>query len=156
MEISVRKATKNDLLLLLDLTYALFSHLHTFNPRNNPTFVYNNNGEYVREKLADKNYIYLLAELHGQIVGYAMGKINMQPYLTYKRTKLQELFITEENRHKGIGTTLIEEFTTWSKTKEADCVILDAFVNNKEARKLYKKLNFSPRLIIFEKKISKQ
>lgn len=152
MRVSIRKATAKDLPLLQEFCFSLYKNLQQYDALIKPDFVYENEGENIKMKMKD-NGQYFLAEIENEVIGYAMGKICKDPHLSYKRIEVDELFIKETFRGKGIGTKFINEFIKIGKAAGAERVIVAVMVKNEGALNLYTKLNFSPRYVVLEQKI---
>ncbi|MPM48068.1 hypothetical protein SDC9_94790 [bioreactor metagenome] len=80
------------------------------------------------------------------VLGFIHGYIKEEAGTTVNDTVvvLDALYVKENNRNKGIGTSLIDEFKKWSKSLEAKYIDLSVLINNNSAIELYKKHGFKP------------
>ena len=61
---------------------------------------------------------------------------------------LMEIAVTEQYRRQGIGSKLIQSLIEWGNQKQADCIDLHVWKDNKTAKPLYEKLGFSEKQIL--------
>lgn len=80
-----------------------------------------------------------------RIVGMITGKISSErPWFIEQTAILNNIYVEEEYRRKGIATKLYERFCLEIKKKEITKIELHTMNNNKSAIKFYKKLGFEP------------
>ena len=73
-----------------------------------------------------------------QTIGFVWLKVEVEK----KSAFLYEIFILEEYRAKGFGTTVIHIIEDWLKEKEINYFKLHVFGSNEGAYKLYERLGF--------------
>jgi ribosomal protein S18 acetylase RimI-like enzyme len=153
----IRKAIINDLKRIQELNYMLFQKEEKeFDDSLNMNWGYSDAGKnYFIGKIKDEKNITFVAEDNAKIVGYLAGGIcETQVYRNIKEmTELENMFILDEYRSKGIGSSLMREFVEWSKNKGAERIHVEASALNHQAINFYKKNNFKEYLLDLELKI---
>ncbi|MCH5206900.1 MAG: GNAT family N-acetyltransferase [Oscillospiraceae bacterium] len=66
---------------------------------------------------------------------------------------INDLFVAENARRKGIGTELINTMLKLAKEKCCNSVTIDVNIDNDSARKFYEKMGMKPKSIHMEKRI---
>ncbi|MGV8169046.1 MAG: GNAT family N-acetyltransferase [Candidatus Nanoarchaeia archaeon] len=86
----------------------------------------------------------IVAILNNNIVGYLCGGINKpEPYRTVKKSaELENMFVLEEYRSKGVGKKLFNEFKKWCKQHKVNIIKVTAFTANGRAIKFYRNSGF--------------
>ncbi|RNL55363.1 ribosomal protein S18-alanine N-acetyltransferase [Arthrobacter oryzae] len=79
---------------------------------------------------------YLVAELHGQIVGYA-GLMCIEPV-----SDVQTMAVVPEQEGRGIGSALLTELIAESRRRRAEDVLLEVRADNPRAQQLYRRFGF--------------
>ena len=79
---------------------------------------------------------YLVAEIHGGIVGYA-GLMCIQPI-----SDVQTIAVVPEQEGKGIGSALLTELIAESRRRHAQDVLLEVRADNPRAQQLYRRFGF--------------
>ena len=85
-----------------------------------------------------------VAEADGEVVGFLSGEIREgSPAFSPKTwTAVEDIYVTQEQRSKGIGRALVDACTEWARDKGADGVSLQVAAGNERARKFYDTLGF--------------
>ena len=100
--------------------------------------------------LENKNYLCLVAETNGEVVGFidmwAFPDASHGAYLA----QIQNLIVTEKMRGKGIGTRLIEEIIRFFKKKKYHELHVWTEKENRGAVQLYKRLGFRREQLLLE------
>lgn len=89
--------------------------------------------------LNDKNHLFFVAKLRGEIIGYINGKIDDWNSSMF----VQELFVNKPYRGKGIGAKLLDRFKDIGINKDLRIIFLDVPPINKKARSFYRKYGFA-------------
>ncbi len=79
---------------------------------------------------------YLVAELRGQIVGYA-GLMCIEPI-----SDVQTIAVVPEYEGHGIGSALLGELIAESRRRRAEDVLLEVRADNPRAQQLYRRFGF--------------
>jgi len=95
----------------------------------------------------DGDALYLIAELGALPIGYAVTRV-VPPVAeadngTGETGLLDELFVAEEARGRGVGSRLLEECLGWLRRRGIRRVVLHAYAWNAPARALYERRGFS-------------
>lgn len=90
----------------------------------------------LKAELSGKNRWYIVAEVEGDVVGYAGGLFidEIADVLT--------LTVDPDFRRQGIGRELLRRLIDWSRTKKATAVMLEVRIGNEEAQPLYLSFGF--------------
>ena len=98
--------------------------------------------EEIREKA--KSLITVLAEDVGDggLVGYSLGTVNEKGL-----GEIDSIFVEEEYRGQGIGTTLIKETLAWMDENNARKIKMHVLDVNQSAYSLYRTFGFEARLV---------
>lgn len=88
----------------------------------------------VESYLNNENYIILLNETNMLINAFLIIYKNLDFY------ELEAIYVDEEERKKGVATSLLKYF--FDALKPNDQILLEVAVNNETAINLYKKFNF--------------
>jgi [ribosomal protein S18]-alanine N-acetyltransferase len=79
---------------------------------------------------------YLVAEIAGEIVGYA-GLMCIEPI-----ADVQTIAVVPEQEGNGIGSALLTELITESRRRHAQDVLLEVRADNPRAQQLYRRFGF--------------
>ena len=143
MEFKIKKATIEDLETIQDLNNKLFElEYNNFNPSLKIGWPYEIAGEEYFKDLIENQIIYL-ALADNDIVGYLAGSIHVEySYNTTSIAELDNMFILEEYRKYGIGSTLFNEFKKYCIENNIDELKVTASSKNINAIKFYQKNGF--------------
>lgn len=151
MDINIRKAKIEELKTVQDLNRDLFASDGPRDKYLNHNWPYEDGRSYFSKRITDDNSICLVAEIDNEIVGYFAGAVmEVESWRPVKRTELENMFVKEEFRSKGVGAKLVNEFFNWSKTKEVQRSLVVAYVTNEKAIKFYQKMGFDPESVSLE------
>jgi len=94
--------------------------------------------------LRKKNNVYLLAQVNGEVAGFA--KIKRQSLNheieSVAQTELQKLYVLTERQGAGIGSALIREVKDLAHEIAPDDIWLDTLITNHKAIRLYEENGF--------------
>jgi GNAT superfamily N-acetyltransferase len=154
MNIIIRTANIEDLKFIQDLNYKLFDlEYNNFDPALNMNWTFSETGEnYFKELI--KNGTIWVAEDNNKIIGYLAGNTKGTPsYATKTLAELDNLYIDEEYRKKGIGKKLIEEFKKYCILQGIKEIKVIASYKNINAREFYKNNDFDDFEITYKMKL---
>jgi ribosomal protein S18 acetylase RimI-like enzyme len=145
MEFKIKKADRNDVEEIIKLNQELFNY--EFNSGFDNSLDLNwtkNNKKYFEKSITDKNSLVLVCIYNEEVVGYLIGRIeNPEDYRKIKSiAEVDNMFILEEFRKKGVGKKLVEGFVKWAKKKDVEKIRVVASSKNKKAIEFYKKFGF--------------
>jgi diamine N-acetyltransferase len=148
-EIKIRKATVVDAEPLTALAYKTFWDAFHDHPKNAPDDLADYmakafNVEQIAHELADKNSVFLIAEIAGEMVGYAKLVVDyIEPgVIAEKPIELNRLYSATEYLGKGVGTALMEECFAAAKELGCDAMWLGVWEYNPRAQRFYEKYGF--------------
>ena len=141
MNYTIRKANINDSIKLNELLTKLIRDEKKYDNNINEEFIVNSFYENIIDK---KNNYLLVGEFSNKIVGYLYGYIiDDGDTVINKVAKIDALYIEEEYRHLGIGSSLINEFKKIVQEENIKYIEVNVCNNNKEAISTYKNNNFN-------------
>ena len=143
----VRKATEQDLKILLEFEQGIVSAERPFNS----TFIDGKIHYYdLLYLIQSEDSTVLIVEENNEIVasGYARIKKTENSYSNFERyAYLGFMYVKPEHRGKGINKLILDELISWSKDKGISEIRLDVYDQNESAVKAYEKAGFEPLLL---------
>ncbi|MBT5021662.1 GNAT family N-acetyltransferase [Candidatus Woesearchaeota archaeon] len=113
--------------------------------------------KYFIKRITKDNGLAILAvdENSGKVAGYLIGAAcNAQSHRKKMIVaNLENMFVKEEFRSRGIGTKLYNEFLKWSQEKNANRIKVEASAKNDLAIKFYRRQGFEDYDLVLEKEI---
>ena len=108
--------------------------------------------KYYEEKIKGTLGICFVAEIDEKIIGFITAAEKKVPsYRQVKVAELENIFVKEEFRNKGIGKKLMEAFVNWAKELKVDKVAVNVFALNEKAIAFYKREGFVSQDLNLEK-----
>lgn len=154
MQAEIRKASIEDLNTIQELSIKLSEKEaeefdSTIDPEWNST---EEATEYFRERITEENSFAMVAEDDGQVTGYAIGAITeAEEYREdLEIAELETMYILPEYRSQGIGTELMEQFTSWSEEKDANRLRVEATAQNEGTIRFYRENGFEDYALTLE------
>lgn len=149
---NIREATIGDLEVILRLNKKLFDYETSFNTEYNLDWTYSDVGRnYFKKMIEDENEIALVAESEDKIVGYIVVSIYHHSFRKENPiAELDNMYIEEEFRGKGIGTQLVAEAKRQAKGKGATRLKVEAAAQNEKAISFYRACGFEEFDIILQ------
>lgn len=146
-KIVIRKATGKDLDDVLRLNLDLFKKEYKeYDKKLDLKWTYDRKGKtYFKKRIAGKDGFVIIAESKGKIIGYLCGSARNCPYdyrIIPKYAELENMIVDKEFRGKGIGEKLTKKFLEWCKLKKADCISVNASIQNEKGINFYRKMGF--------------
>lgn len=146
MSIVVRKATLNDLPVLLEFEQGLIVAERPFDP----TIKKDNINYYdINELITSENSEVFVAEFNSNIVasGYAKIKTNRHYLKHTYQGYLGFMFVSETHRGKHLNKMIIDALLKWCKARNIFEIRLDVYDDNIPAIKAYEKVGFKKHMI---------
>lgn len=107
--------------------------------------------KYYEDKIKRESGICFIADVNGEIVGYATAaKKEVPSYRDVKIADLENIFVKDAFRSKGVGKMLIEAFRNWAKELKMDKVSVNVFALNEKGIAFYKREGFLPQDLTLE------
>jgi ribosomal protein S18 acetylase RimI-like enzyme len=151
-DVRIRSAEPDDITTLVRLNSALFDEdAGQRDPCMNLNWPNEQGDEHFTERVIDDYSRCLLAETTDHVIGYLAGYVREQIELRpVQVTELESMYVEEDYRSRGIGTTLTTDFLRWTSTQGATRVSVSAFVANDHAIEFYRQLGFEPKTLSLE------
>ena len=146
--IVIKKASKNDIPVILGLLYELGR------PKPEKDKDVDNFRKLAKKYISDSDKLILIA-IHDdvEIVGMAsvmfLSRLNRVNYEMY----IPELIVTENFQNKGIGKQLINSCIKIAKEKKCHRIRLESGNQRKESHQFYKNLGFTQSSLSFSKNL---
>ena len=157
MELTIREATIDDLESVLELNRKLFEYEYENHDKSlDLEWTFSEEGKkYFKERILSKDSLVIVAVLKGEVVGYLCGSITEGEFFRKigKVAELENTFVLEEHRRKGIGTKLFRRFLDWCRARGVERVKVYAYSDNKNAISFYRKNGFKDYVVYLEMEI---
>jgi len=158
MSLKVVPAILHDLEKIQELNSKLFrNEIDKYDDTLDPLWTTSAGGEeYFRNRIAGTGGCVFVAKNDEIIVGYIAGGLADAPAHRKLRGHLAELenmFVEDEFRSRGVGSMLIEAFLDWCKKNKCERVKVVASASNMDGIKFYERNDFKPFELILEKDI---
>ncbi len=148
-EILIRPAYVKDAKPLTDLAYTTFWDAFADHPKNAPDDL----AHYMRQafsleqitaELDDSNSIFLLAEIDGELAGYAKLILDhYEPGITAEKPiELNRLYSQQKYLGQGVGQRLMDACFDLAKNQGFDTIWLGVWEFNPRAQRFYEKNGF--------------
>jgi ribosomal protein S18 acetylase RimI-like enzyme len=150
MGLQIRRAGVDDVEAIVGLHQGLFA---VDGGARDPAMVWHRPERlaYFTDLLTDDGAAAYLAEADGEPVGFVSGRMGEPTALRPLRVAtLESMFVREEHRRGGVGEQLTARFLAWAHDQGADRVTVSAFADNDRAIAFYRRVGFTPRLLVLE------
>ncbi|MBC7899551.1 MAG: GNAT family N-acetyltransferase [Saprospiraceae bacterium] len=148
-QIHIRQATPDDAKLLTELSYTTFWDAFAHHPKNAPSDLAHYmcqafSLEQIIEELNDTKNLFLLAEIEGELAGYAKLIFdNIEPGIAAEKpVELSRLYSHQKFLGKGVGQALMSACFENAKDKGCDVMWLGVWEFNPRAQRFYEKHGF--------------
>lgn len=154
-QVEIRRAKLLDIPVLQKLSSELIISDARFDPLLQSSWSHSEDGKkYLTRRVRGRNGVCFVAVIDTVIVGYVTGGLlRIQKWRPIKRSELDNIYVKNTHRGQGVGSKLLQEFISWSKSKQVDRVMLYAAAGNERGITFYKKHAFLPEQIILETSI---
>ena len=149
----IRIAKISDLEKILEFNKRLFEHERLFGDTYNLEWTYSERGmSYFRKRLTENGGIVLIAEEGNEAVGYLCGFIDHYSFrLINPIAEIENMFVEENFRGKGIGSELVRKFDEVCRSKDVKRIRVGAICQNSGAVNFYRKNGFNDFEMYLEK-----
>ncbi len=143
----VRKATINDISAIAEIYREQFREMSKLIP----DFIKEGDQsiEFLEKTISNEDSDILVYENDGKVVGFILLQAKTRPDFDFmlpgKFCYIMDIIVTEIQRNKGFGTTLMNSAKDWAKEQGCSFINLDVLTNNPRAIALYEKLGFIPK-----------
>ncbi|MFT4309455.1 MAG: N-acetyltransferase family protein [Candidatus Woesearchaeota archaeon] len=154
MNIIIRNATIDDLSRVQELNLSLFKKEHKeYDSLLDLNWTFGEMGtKYYEDRISKDDGCVIVASVDNQIIGYLCGGLRKAE--SYRRlpivAELENTFVLEEYRSKGIGKRMYDKFIEWCKTNNVGRVRVEASAQNDLAIKFYRDNNFKDYMLVLE------
>lgn len=153
-EVFIRRATRRDVPVLGKFGAALMRTHFAFDrdrfiPPGDGNAASEGYSSFLGSQLDEKGVLVLVAELEGNVVGYAYAAI--EP-LSWKELRdecgfIHDLLVTEDARRTGVGDALLDRAIEWLREQGMPRVVLWTSPQNDRARRLFERRAFRPTML---------
>jgi GNAT superfamily N-acetyltransferase len=155
LSVSIEKATLDDLKDIQSLNQELCTKENVdFDPTIDPQYPFTQKGEeYFRSRIEASDGLSLIVREGNEAVAYLVGGMVMpEDYRSVKTiAELENMYVRETMRGKGIGGKLIQQFEDWCKTNNVERIRIVASAQNNQALKFYEAHGAKPVSVTLEK-----
>ena len=155
LDVAIEKAKITDLKDIQFLNQELCKKENNdFDPTINPNYSFSENGEeYFKSRIESPDGLALIVREGQEAVAYLVGgMVAPEDYRSVKSVaELENMFVREEMRGKGIGGKLIQQFEDWCKERGVEVIRVVASAQNSEAIKFYEAHGAKPVSLTLEK-----
>ncbi len=107
--------------------------------------------KFYEDKIKKESGVCFVAEIDNKIVGYFVGgRKDVASYRNVTVAELENIYVLEEFRSKGVGKKLMEAFKNWAKELKVDKVAVNVFALNEKGINFYKREGFLPQDLTLE------
>lgn len=154
-EVTIRKATKDDLPTLYRFEQGVIDAERPFIPRLKKGAVHYYDLPYMLEAA---HILLVVAEKNDEIIASGYARIEeANHYLDHpKHAYLGFMFVEPAHRGQGVNAKVMDALIEWALTQEITEVVLDVYYDNHQAIKAYEKAGLSKYLITMRKPIDPQ
>lgn len=145
-QVIIRKATLNDIPILLQFEQGVISAERTFDTtiKTEHTYYYN-----LQEMISAPHIELLVAELGGHLIGSGYARIETARhfYQHPQHAYLGFMYTLPEHRGKGVNQKIIGALQAWAHTQNVREFRLEVYTQNLPAIRAYEKVGFSAILL---------
>ena len=145
----IRQATLEDEVFLVDCVQAMLADMQSYGGQalNEEGHVKSWLKKYIDSWLVQEDHVFLVADSVEEEGTESVGMV--EAYLSYpdavfvqvRKLHISALYVRPEQRHAGLGGSLLEAAFQWGREKGCEEVELNVLVGN-PARRLYEKMGF--------------
>jgi len=156
MNLKIRNANSSDVDGIVEMQFSLQKHLENCNPS---IWRYTEEKEELirrnlREQLTDENHLILIAEVEGEIAGFAHAEVQQRTtHLPNIIGNIATIYVSGSLRRRGIGRRLVQEVCKFFRSKNVEDIYLRYVLGNKEGEEFWKTLGFEPILVTAHSRI---
>ena len=146
MAYNIRKATLNDLPILLEFEQGLIDAERPIDPTiKSGTISYYDLSEFIKNKDSEL----FVVENNGDLLASGYAKImDDKDYLKHeKQGYLGFMFVPEKHRGKGLNKLIVDALIDWCRSQGVSEIRLDVYEDNLPAMKAYEKAGFKKHLV---------
>lgn len=156
--VSIRDATRADLPALAHMAAMLVRMHHAFDPQrfmlHEP--VEQGYGWWLSEQLGQPSTILLVAELDGELVGYAYGALEERDWMLLRDEcgALHDVLVVDEARRSGVARALVTTVMERLTALGAKRIVLSTAAKNEGAQRFFDSMGFRRTMIEMTRELS--
>ncbi len=152
-EIPVRRAVQGDMRAIVGLSAVLFREdAGGRDPSVNLDWPREEGHGHFADLVAGEASVCLLAEVGGGVVVYLAARVREGTGPRPVRVaELESICVRENQRSRGVGTKLVEEFIGWAGSRGAARLSVTAYAANERAIRFCERFGFRPRSVSLER-----
>lgn len=145
----IRPAELADVPAIVALSDALFREdSGQRDPLMNHDWAQQHGRQYFSGLLGNRAYLVLVAEDHGDVIGYLAGATSEAGELrTVRSAELESMCVATPWRSRGVGEALARAFLRWAREQGVVWVTVTAYAANHGALAFYERLGFAPHTV---------
>ncbi len=150
----IREAKKEDTPKILEMYQILFSKWDRIDEADKMDKAWFNKKEattYIKEEM--EHHKYFVAEEDKKIIGYLKCRIKEREPFHEKVGYIDEAYVADEHREKGLGTKLLEKAIEWFKKKKMNWATVSTHAEDPDANAFWKRKGFKDYNLIYKMKI---
>ncbi len=157
MDVVIRKATKEELPKIQELSQELFLSDESRDSLLNMEWSRSEDGKKIfLSRIVEDNKFCFVAEVEKEIVGYTTGSVmEVYAWRPVKRLEMENLIVTQKYRGQGIGEKLALAVFDLGKSLDMERVMVTAYATNGEGIRFYERIGFAPDSLQLEKILEK-
>ena len=145
MNITIRKAAKEDLDTLLTINYSSFEANAVYDPHIDMNWIHTEDArQHFLDAITKDGYYSIVAEKDGKPVGFLFLGPKQYPYSKVKMIELDIMAVLPAYRSQGVGAKLLENAKQWAKNKGYQSLYVSSYIKNVRAVSFYTSKGFSP------------
>lgn len=159
MSVTVRRAALGDARIIAEFAIRLFAQHRAYDEHRFAQIASIEGAErFYSSQTNSKNAAVLVAEVNGEIVGFAYLQFEAMNYagLLENALWLHDLYVDETARGQNAGKLLIEKSTEIAKDFGADKLMLSAAAQNENAQAFFKHSGFKTTMVEMMLDLTKQ
>lgn len=151
-EIVVRRATQNDIAILLEFEQGVIQTERPMDSTLKPDPI---NYYDISELIRGPNSVVYVIEINGIVSASGYAKmISEKPYRKHTQIGyLGMMYVVPKARGKGLNQRIIDALIEWCKEKNLDEVQLEVYAENPTALRAYEKAGFKSHLLTMRRSI---
>ncbi|OGG12141.1 hypothetical protein A2Z00_03075 [Candidatus Gottesmanbacteria bacterium RBG_13_45_10] len=145
MNVTIRKAVREDLPALLTINYSSFEANASYDPYINMDWVHTEDAKkHVLDVITKEGHYALIAEADTKPVGFLFLSPKQYSYRKVKMIELDMLAVLPEYRSGGVGKKLLDEAKRWARKHGYQTLYVSSYLKNERAVNFYKREGFMP------------
>lgn len=154
-KLELREAKSKDLKEVAKLEIKLTKYERVFDKKLK-VWIERDNLLYIKHEVLGKNKGKIFIALDGnKVVGYCDGWVEKAPpeYVFDKIGYIEDCFVMENYRRRGVGGRLVKELLKWFKSRNVNYAKINVYSKNKGAHDVWESIGFKDTILSMRKVI---